>query len=325
MARFLITVRSIEAGAFGGGLGKIRYLSVPDGAVPAPAHEVTSRAWLAAIMATFTTVPSSVRGASPLVQGEALFIVHGFNEAVADVALLHDAIGNGLAASGGGYSPTLISFDWPSAGSPFAYLPDLDVAARTAVDLVNAAVRPLLRAQTPNCQVTVNALAHSMGAFVLRAALGHADDGIVTGGDWMLGQLALVAGDVEASAFVSGDKDTQSMMGHAYRLTNYFSRYDEVLQISNAKRAGVEERVGRIGLPQGAAPSTVNVDCSARYAAVPDPSPRDPIKTAEFSHDWYFSDANFYRDLAQTLKGAVDRNVVAMRTVGSGGAFALAV
>ncbi len=324
MARFIITVRSIEAGAFGGGLGRIRYLSVPDETAPAPADEVTRRAWLAAIMATFTSEPAA-RGTPPLITGDALFIVHGFNEGAADVAALHDLIGKGLAASGGGYAPTLISFDWPSEGSPFAYLPDLDMAARTAIDLVNAAVRPLLRAQMPNCQVRINALAHSMGAFVLRAALGHADDGDVTGSDWMLGQLALVAGDVEASAFASGDKDTQSMMGRAYRLTNYFNRYDEVLQISNAKRAGVEERVGRIGLPQGAPSSTVNVDCSGRFAALPPSDPLDPIKAAEFSHGWYFSDANFYRDLAQTLKGAVDRNVVAMRTAGSGGAFALAV
>ena len=110
----------------------------------------------------------------------------------------------------------------------------------------------MLQAQTPNCQVRINALAHSMGAFVLRAALGHADDGDVTGSDWMLGQLVMVSGDVEASSFASGDKDTQSMMGHAYRLTNYFNRYDEALMISNAKRAGVEDRVGRVACLLGA-------------------------------------------------------------------------
>jgi alpha/beta hydrolase family protein DUF900 len=325
MPRFMITVRAIEAGAFGGRLGKIRYLDAPDGVTPAPAHEVTLRAWLAAIMTTFPRGTPAATGAPPPILGDALFVVHGFNETIADVAALHDSIAKGLADYGGGYAPTLISFDWPSAGSAFAYLPDLDVAAKTAIDLVNAGVRPLLKAQTPNCFVKVNSLAHSMGAFVLRAALGHADDGVVTGSDWMLGQLALVAGDVEASSFASGDKDTQSMMSHAYRLTNYFNRYDEALMISNAKRAGVEERVGRIGLPQGASASTVNVDCSSRYNSLPDPDPANPIKTAEFSHSWYFSDANFYRDLTQTLKGAVDRNVVAQRTDGSGGTLGLAV
>ena len=274
---------------------------------------MTLRAWLGAIMATFTG------GGGAPAKGDALFVVHGFNVTSDAADLWREKLAGGLAQQG--YRPTLVSFDWPSAGEPYAYMPDLDVAAKTAVDLVNAAVRPLLKAQTENCQVRVNALAHSMGAFVLRKALGHADDGIETGTDWTLGQLALIAGDVEASAFVSGDSDTESMMGHAYRLTNYCNRYDEVLAISNAKRAGVEDRVGRIGLPAGAPAKTVNVDCSDRYAALPDPDPLNPIKTAEFSHSWYFDDAHFYRDLAQTLKGAVDRNVVAGR--GADGAVGL--
>jgi hypothetical protein len=324
MAGFMITVRSIEGGAFGGGLGKTRYLNVPDRATPAPAHEVTLGAWVAAIMATFAQ-PPGVNGKPSPARGDALFVVHGFNESVDAVGKLHDAVRDGLAQHGGDYRPTLISFDWPSAGTAFAYLPDLDVAAKTAVIMVNAGVRPLLKAQTPNCQVKVNALAHSMGAFVLRAALGHADDGDVTGADWMLGQLALVAGDVEASAFASGDKDTQSMMGHAYRLTNYFNQHDEVLMISNAKRAGIEERVGRVGLPQGAPSTTANVNCSDRYEALPPRDPLNPITDAEYSHSWYFTDANFFRDLAQTLRGAVDRNVVAKRSVGDGGALGLAV
>ena len=322
MPTFIITVRSIDSGAFGDELGKIRYLNAPDGVAPTPAHVVTQTAWLAAIMTTFQTPDAA--GKPGAARGDALFVVHGFNEAFADVVTLHASIRDGLDQHGG-YKPTLVSFDWPSEGKVYAYLPDLDVAAKTAIDMVNGGVRPLLRMQTPGCQVRVNALAHSMGAFVLRAALGHADDGDLTGTDWMLGQLALVAGDVEASAFASGDKDTQAMMGHAYRLTNYVNNYDEVLAISNAKRAGVEDRVGRVGLLPGAPSTTVNVNCSDRYKALPDPDPLNPIKTAANSHSWYFSDANFYRDLAQTLKGAVDRNVVALRTVGAGGALGLAV
>jgi len=176
MARSMITVRSIEGAAFGGGLGKARYLNVPDGATPAPAHEVTLSAWLAAVMATFTQ-PPGVSGRPGPARGDALFVVHGFNQTVEAVVKLHDSIRDGVAQHGGDYLPTLISFDWPSAGTAFAYLPDLDVAAKTAVIMVNAGVRPLLRVQMLNCQVKVNALAHSMGAFVLRVAVfghGHA-------------------------------------------------------------------------------------------------------------------------------------------------------
>jgi pimeloyl-ACP methyl ester carboxylesterase len=312
MPKFVITVRAIANGAFGDGLGnKIRYLVIPDEASPLPTQEVTYKLWRAQVMASF---PKDAAGAA---QGDVVFFVHGFNESANDVAALHGTIARGLATAG--FSPTLISFDWPSADKTYAYQEDVDVAARTAIDLVNAGVKPLLDAQTMNCKVAVHALCHSMGAFVLRAALDHADDGIATGSDWMLGQLVLVAGDVEASAFVDGNKDTESMLGHAYRLTNYFNRFDEALQISNVKHGGVEPRVGRVGLPPNAPLKTVNVDCTDRYKQVLGNGSLDhPIKTLEFSHGWYFSDTNFYADLAQTLLGAVDRIVVAGRKSGEG-------
>ena len=44
------------------------------------------------------------------------------------------------------------------------------------------------------------------GAYVAREAFDHADDGTVRGSDWALNQLVLIAGDVEASDFVEGNK-----------------------------------------------------------------------------------------------------------------------
>ena len=163
-----------------------------------------------------------------------------------------------------------------------------------------------------------------MGAYVVREALDHADDGIKTGSDWMLNQLVLIAGDVEADDFVAGNKDTESMLGHAYRLTNYFNLYDAVLQISNVKRAGVEPRVGRVGLPDNAPANTVNVDCSAHFDTIRRPGD-NPIAAASWSHSWYLTDANFYADLAQTLLGAVDRSVITGRGIGTGKTLTLKV
>ena len=93
----------------------------------------------------------------------------------------------------------------------------------------------------------------------------------------------------------------------------YFNRYDEVLQVSNVKRAGVADRAGRIGLPENAPPSTVNVDCSRHFETIRRPGD-DPLAEASWSHGWYFTDQNFYSDFAETLRGAVDRVVIAGRS-----------
>ena len=277
-----------------------------------PSDQVSLTAWVSAVMASF-----------PATGGDLLFLVHGFNVSSDDAWKWRVKVGGGLQLYGQ-YTPTLVCFDWPSTGEVYAYLEDLDNAAKTAVDLVRSAVRPLRARQKPGCAIRINALAHSMGAFVLRRALAHADDDNGSS-DWTLGQLALVAGDVAATDFSANNVETASIFGHAYRLTNYFSRYDEALMISNAKRIGVEDRVGRVGLPPDAPASAVNVDCSGRYAAVPHPPPLDVAEAGAFSHSWYFDDVNFLRDLAQTLQGKLDRNVVAQRAKDAEGGLSLAV
>jgi pimeloyl-ACP methyl ester carboxylesterase len=212
MAKFFITVRSVTANAFGDNLGAIRYLVVPDGDIPAPAHAVKQSAWIKQIMATFPVDANGVPN------GNLLFVVHGYNLAVAGVDAQQRNVKAGLADK---LACTIVSFDWPSWAETFAYLPQLDVAKKTAIDLVNAGVRPMLAAQKKDCRVAIHILCHSMGAYVVREALDHADDGLETGTDWMVNQLVMIAGDVDAADFVAGNKDTESMLGHAYRITNF--------------------------------------------------------------------------------------------------------
>jgi pimeloyl-ACP methyl ester carboxylesterase len=316
MTKFFITMRATAGGQFADtdSIGATRYLAVPDDARPAPSHAIGFKAWLTQVMA-------SLPHEGKITKGDILFLVHGYNNDIVDADDEHRNIKNGLA---GRFSCTIISFDWPSWKETFAYLPELDVAKKTAIDLVNAGVKPLLDAQTKDCKVAVHVLCHSMGAYVVREALDHADDGLKTGTDWMINQLVMIAGDVDAADFVPGNKDTESMLGHAYRLTNYFNKYDEVLQISNVKRAGVEPRAGRVGLPPNAPANTVNVDCSPHFDTIRRPGD-NPIAAASWSHGWYFTDAHFHTDLAETLRGAVDRTVIANRGVGPGNTLTLAV
>ena len=136
MSKFVITIRSVANGQFAGGLGPLRYLIVPDGVLPAPSHAVARSIWLKAVLATF---PASAAGA---LQGDALFLIHGFNVASSDAQSWRDSVATGLDQHGGGYIPTLIAFDWPSAGSAFAYLPDrvrLDLAGFAEMDIFSHA------------------------------------------------------------------------------------------------------------------------------------------------------------------------------------------
>ena len=311
MAKFIVTVRSVSGDTFGGDLGsRVRYLVVPNGQSPLPSQEIGFKAWAKQVMATFSPNP---QGAT---QRDLLLYVHGFNEDIAAVAGAHGEIATGLASNN--FECTTISFDWPSQGIPFAYLEDASQAKISAVDLVNSCVKPMLASQADDCRIAIHVLCHSMGAYVVREALDHADDGSKTATNWTLNQLVVIAGDVEAADFVDGDKNTDSMLLHCYRLTNYFNLYDEVLQISNAKRLGVAPRLGRVGLPANAPQKTVNIDCSSWFEITYGAEGLDPIARAELSHSWYFGDARFYADLAATLRGTVDRTVAASRGVGVG-------
>src|SRR3974390_2140256 len=105
MAKFFITVRSVSGNAFGNGLGAIRYLSVPDGEPPTPAHAINRKAWITQVIATFP------RDHKDVVNGDLLFFGHGYNVGIADVDVEQNNVKSGLA---GRFACTVVSFDWPS-------------------------------------------------------------------------------------------------------------------------------------------------------------------------------------------------------------------
>ena len=115
MPKFIIIVRSISGGQFGGALGAVRYLVVPDDGVdtPLPAHAVSPRLWIARVIGSFA------KTASALAPHHLVGIIHGFNSDAESVAKLHASIASGLTKAN--FSPTFVRFDWPSAGQVCAY------------------------------------------------------------------------------------------------------------------------------------------------------------------------------------------------------------
>lgn len=303
---FSICVRRIRNGRFDDEpvIGPTRYLDVPDGAVPAPAHAIPRTEWLRRLLATFNPGPQG-RG----LFGDLTLYVHGFNNSQATIAARHALLQDGLAAAG--FSTTVVSFDWPSGTTPIGYLEDRHDAKQTAMRLVDDGIRLLLAARTPDCEVNIHVLAHSMGAYVVREAFDDADDSTAANRNWTANQVVFVAGDVSAASLADGNSASTSLYRHAYRLTNYYSRHDVALQVSNLKRVGLSPRVGRVGLPPDAPHKGIDVDCSARYEALLDGGQIGTLPNA--SHTFYFTDPRFYADLAATLLGRVDRAVLPTR------------
>lgn len=240
-----------------------------------------------------------------------VFFVHGYNNTLASIHTRHRLLEAGLAAAG--FDCTVISFDWPCEAETLAYLEDRHAAKTTAFQLVDSGIRLFNRTMRADCDVNVHVVAHSMGAFVLREAFDDADDSKHAMRNWKIGQIALFAGDISSGSLAGSESTSLSLYRHAYRLTNYFSGRDEALQISNAKRAGLAPRVGRVGLPDDSPDAAVDVDCTGHFE-----EHRSTLKTvvaadADVTHSWYFWDRNVMQDLAATLAGKLDRNAIPTR------------
>ena len=319
MPDYIFSARNITNNSFGDDVdANVHYLIIPDGdttSVVSPQYIVSQHDWLLSLITPDTTTHSLE---------DILIYVHGYNESENEVLINHRIIKNGLENIG--YKGKVVSFDWPCGNSALMYLPDRHKAKITALQLVNSGIALLAQQQTKNCAVNVHLIAHSTGAYVVREAFDDADDtntvsaGVNTGvnvnaSNWMVTQMIFISADVSASSMSEG-ADANSLYKHSVRLTNYSNPYDKVLALSNVKRAGFENRAGRIGLPADAPVNAVNVNNGAYFKTIQDAQPG-----ISFSHSWYFYPAYnqmFMLDLLYTIQGEIDRNYIPTRELADG-------
>jgi hypothetical protein len=308
--KYYISIRSVEDGKFANErrFGETRYLAVPENETPALDHQFDKLQWSKTILDSFTVS----RG---LVVGDILFVVHGSNNSIEQIDTRHKLIQAGLAENH--FQCEVISFDWPAGTSSVASLLDRDEPKIAAFRLVKGAIGLFFSKRSLRCDVRVHVLGHSTGALVLREAFSHADDSQFAATAWTVGQLVLIAGDVSATSFSANDPRSESAFRHSYRITNYSNGNDEALQISNANRLGLAPRVGRVGLPADATCKAVNVDCSSHFRSCYGEGD-GTSEFAELSHTWHFADPTFHKDLAITLCGAIDRQLIPTRTSSNG-------
>ena len=310
MSSFVLCVRNKDSqtDTFGKSVSAPSYLAVPDGELtPRPSHKIGGvKAWMDAIVAQATPKPGG--------ELDLVFFVHGYNtppdEALKRQRLVEQELRNR------GFASMVIGFDWPTSGSAVLYLRDRMNAEAAASQLVDGGIIPFTKYNLKDCPVEIHLMAHSMGGFVVREAFRSIDKArdANLSNDWRLGQVVFFAADVSSECFEAGHADMIPVFDHCGRLTNYFSGYDEALAVSNAKNIDLSSRVGRVGMPvdNPGHEKAVDVDCGPRYAAVPDRE----FQTIDgmTSHSWYLEDSIWYDDLASTLKGQLDRNLIPTRT-----------
>ena len=175
-----------------------------------------------------------------------------------------------------------------------------------------------------DCDVNVHLLAHSTGAYVVREAFDDADDRrTIAAVNWTASQVAFIGADLSAASMSAGNPETESIYRHCIRLTNYASPFDEVLQLSNVKRAGFAPRMGRVGLPPDAPRQAVNIDCGEYYQAmIPNP-PRKRTSSATPRTPGTLAIRCSRKTWRAPLNGDLDRSAISTRLGLPSGQFKL--
>lgn len=283
--KYVITTRSLNNGKFTNNPGVTRYLRVErNDAGQEVAHFLAAGAWAAEVLA-------AAAGNGVLIH------VHGFNVRQPLMLERHGLIRAGLAAHG--FGGVVVSFDWPANGIVFDYASDRKdahaVAPRLALDAIG-----VLRQAAPGVKIDI--LAHSMGNLVTRHAFHRLVElGQATTGTFAVGEVLMVAADIAAKSMGTGAVKSKELYDFSTRITNYYSRADEILSLSQLYRALQAPRLGFQGLPDSVSPGTHDVYVQDYYNNHKTEWPND----SSISHNWHFLDQQFYRDAALTISGHV--------------------
>lgn len=297
MSDYIITCRNKKGDSFGKEPDKTSYLIIPesDNEISYQKHNKPISVFLKEIIHSE--------------QKDIIFFIHGYNTNLDAVIHRHRSLKKGFKNVG--YEGEIITFSWPSGDNTLMYLEDRHDAKKTALELVNSCIRILALQQSKNCKINIHLIGHSTGAYVISEAFADADTTSHSADiNWNVSQILLISGDVSSDSM--SEERGLSIYRHCNRLTNYFNPYDAALALSNIKRAGFKNRVGRIGLPDNAPKKAVDVNCGVYYKHQQD---NLNVEEGTHSHSWYFYSEMWFEDALYTIKGEYDRNVIPTREV----------
>ncbi len=306
MENFMNCVRKVvtkkNERIFGDEPGETSFLIVPEDATDfSPKDKAKdNKTWLAKLLAGRNIE-------------DILIYVHGYDMDRENTLYRHKLLKKGLAENG--WKGELVTFVWPSGTQALLYWEDRFDALNVAAELVKGGIKYLVDQINSGCTINVHVIAHSTGALIVRESFNQARTTQKTAeSNWTTSQLIFIAGDVSSLSMET--EKSQELYIHCARLTNYFSNYDSILGISNAKRLGFANRVGRVGLPVATPEKAIDINCSDYYIEHENTL---SVKNAFKPHSWYFWSKEFLMDLVYTLQGNLDRNVIPTREKKSDG------
>lgn len=252
-------------------------------------------------------------------QRHVAFFIHGYNNTWTAEAARYQGICDSLF-SGPDSLGECILYDWPSLGNVLGYLPDREHARSCANQLADvlSSLYEYMRGQqiaaqndaAKACKAKISVIAHSMGNYLLEKAMAivwtRKNQPLLMS---LIGQLLMVAADVDNDLFKSGEavqqSDGDAIANLTYRVTALFSGKDPVLGASAGLKHFGKRRLGRSGIDRDyPLPDNVwDVDCSAFFddKSVPD--------YPQGVHSAYFVVPETIQLMRELLRG-VDRTVL---------------
>lgn len=306
MNDYIICTQNIKKNTFENKPGKTTYLKVPATTnIFLPKHNVSLSEFFGDIINQKNE--------------DIIIFIHGYNNEDDDVLDRHRTLKKGFEKAG--FKGDIITFAWPSNNNPLLYLDDRHDAKITAFELVNSCIKLLAKQQGKDCTINVHVVAHSTGAFVIQEAFYDSYTTKETAeSNWTVSQLLFISGDVSSDSM--SNNRAESIYAHCNRLTNYYNPYDSILAISNVKRVGAKNRVGRVGLPLDSPDKAVDVNCGTYYNHN---KKNITVLKGSHSHSWYFYSEAWYKDALCTINGELDRFVIPSRDIDENSEFSLRI